>query len=90
MNTQPEALRLADYMHDHFDLFVTSNEFKTAAELRRLHSVNAELMEAYRKMRNSAAGYSNYCDDNASVRRCERDFTEAEVLYRAAIAKAQE
>ena len=43
MNTQqPEALRLADALdcHDHIGMS------KAAAELRRLHSVNAELLEA--------------------------------------------
>ena len=41
---QPEALRLADYMHDHFDLFVTSDEFKTAKELRRLYESQQEML----------------------------------------------
>jgi hypothetical protein len=77
---------------------------EAAAELRRLVAENKllherhhfdngvlkELLEAYRKMRNSAAGYSNFCDDNANTRRCERDFVAAEALYRAAIAKAEE
>ena len=51
MNTQPEALRLADY----FDRFEKSSHrtedgeplhVAAAAELRRLHEVNAELLEA--------------------------------------------
>ena len=46
MSAQPVALRLANYMHDNFDLFPASDEFKTAAELRRLHEVNAELLKA--------------------------------------------
>ena len=60
---------------------------ETAAELRRLHEVNAELMKAYRIMCNSAAGYSNYCEDSANTRRCEREFEEAEAIFCAAIAK---
>ena len=42
MSTQPEALRLADALdcHDHIGMS------KAAAELRRLHSVNADLLEA--------------------------------------------
>jgi hypothetical protein len=44
MNTQqPEALRLADLI-DHGSIS-TQIERETAAELRRLHSVNAELLE---------------------------------------------
>ena len=86
MNTQPEALRLADAI-DYPDV---SFGIKAAAELRRLHEVNQELIKAYRKMYNSAASYSNYCEDSASTRRCERDFEEAENIFRAAIAKIGE
>jgi hypothetical protein len=43
MNTQPEALRLANYFdyHGFFD-----SDRKAAAELRRLHEANQELLEA--------------------------------------------
>lgn len=43
----------------------------------------AKLREVYRKMCNAAAGYSNCCEDSASVRRCEREYEEAEAMYRA-------
>jgi hypothetical protein len=62
---------------------------RLVAENERLHEMNQELTKAYNKMRNSAAGYSNFCDDNANTRRCERDYVAAEYLYRAAIAKAE-
>lgn len=52
-------------------------------ELDRLRAENAKLRAAYRKMCNAAAGYSNYCEDSASVRRCEREYEEAEAMYRA-------
>jgi hypothetical protein len=39
VSTQPEALRLADYLD-------IDGKHKCAAELRRLHAVNAELLEA--------------------------------------------
>ena len=42
MSTQPEALRLADEL----DGTVKTGYWEAAAELRRLHSVNAELLEA--------------------------------------------
>jgi hypothetical protein len=59
-------------------------------QIEDLKAVNAELLEAYIKMRASAAGYSNFCDaDNANTIRCERNYVAAEVLYRAAIAKAE-
>jgi hypothetical protein len=42
---QPEALRLAERLENHF--YCTIGEMdQAAAELRRLHSVNAELLEA--------------------------------------------
>jgi hypothetical protein len=44
MSTQPEALRLADELDQgDFDFEI---QYQAAAELRRLHSVNAELLEA--------------------------------------------
>ncbi len=39
--------------------------------------------KAFQKMRNVAAGYSNHCEDNGSTRRLEREFTEAEEMFRA-------
>ena len=100
MTDKPEALRLADALETRAITF--RDKAEAAAELRRLHAENEllherhhfdngvlkELLEAYRKMRNSAAGYSNFCDDNANTRRCERDFVAAGALYRAAIQAA--
>jgi len=43
MNKQPEALRLADELETEW---ITPLEFRSAAELRRLHQVNQELVEA--------------------------------------------
>jgi hypothetical protein len=45
MSTQPEALRLAECLEEpEFATFVQMKE--AAAELRRLHEVNQELLEA--------------------------------------------
>jgi hypothetical protein len=44
MNTQPEALRLADRLHEYWDSY--DEEYQAASELRRLHEVNQELVEA--------------------------------------------
>jgi len=44
MNTQPEALRLADHLQEYWDSY--DEEYHAAAELRRLHEVNKELVEA--------------------------------------------
>jgi mannose/fructose-specific phosphotransferase system component IIA len=44
VTTQPEALRLADLLGG--DPNSKAQHIEAAAELRRLHSVNAELLEA--------------------------------------------
>jgi mevalonate kinase len=44
MNTQPEALRLAELLEN--SLKATFNTEEAAAELRRLHEVNQELLKA--------------------------------------------
>jgi hypothetical protein len=52
MSTQPEALRLAkelELVHQGHADEGPSTFSEAAAELRRLHSVNAELLEALRK-----------------------------------------
>ncbi len=75
MNKQSEALRLADILESWKG--VGSNE--AAAELRRLHEVNAELVEALQDIRD------NYdCDENAHKygSRCRS------CVARAVIAKA--
>ncbi len=46
MSTQPEALRLADALES--DVVYGDTDTQAAAELRRLHAVNAELLEALR------------------------------------------
>lgn len=43
---QPEALRLADWLFDNVEHM---NHADAAAELRRLHALNAELLEALKK-----------------------------------------
>ena len=40
------------------------------------------LEKAYLKARNSAAGLTNYCEESASVRHCEKELEEAETLFR--------
>jgi hypothetical protein len=45
MNTQPEALRLADELEN---TPFESTRYEAAAELRRLHEANQELLEALR------------------------------------------
>ena len=83
MSTQPEALRLADAICDYSRLgFETEEAAKkrhnkdrrdAAAELRRLHAVNEELLEALKAIR-----------DDEGTRLDWRIYDKA----RAAIAKA--
>ncbi len=73
---QPEALRLADLLDGSFPEACAPS---AADELRRLHEVNAELVEALQDIRD------NYdCDENAHKygSRCRS------CVARAAIAKA--
>jgi len=48
MNTQPEALRLAELLDGTHVVSASTNSRceQAAAELRRLHALNAELLEA--------------------------------------------
>ena len=56
MSEQPAALRLADELDTEFTQGRVSNHSgrKAAAELRRLHKVNQELLDALKAIRNSA------------------------------------
>jgi hypothetical protein len=76
MDEKPEALRLADQMLHYWDERGPDAE-KVAAELRRLHEVNGELLEALMAI---AEGCSFPADD---VQRAIRD------RARTAIAKAE-
>lgn len=52
MSTQPEALRIAAWLEETVPgVEVSPMETKAAAELRRLHEVNQELLAALRKIR---------------------------------------
>lgn len=50
MNEQSEALRLADYIQSRTRPIDSGTALMAAAELRRLHSLNAELLEALRNL----------------------------------------
>lgn len=52
MSKQPEALELADWLSNS-DSFPTRQMYRAAAELRRLHAVNADLLEALQDLRNN-------------------------------------
>ena len=74
MNTQPEALRLADALEGD-----DSYDNQAAAELRRLHALNQELLEALKAL---------MCDHGGS--RAVSSDDDRAIKARAAIAKAGE
>jgi len=58
-------------------------------ELQKLRQEKAELIElikrtekAYQLARNAAAGLTNYCEESASVRGCEKELEQSEYMYR--------
>lgn len=62
--------------------------------MRELIDAADKAKRAYWLARNSAAGLTNYCEESANSRRCERELGEAERIYRdsgfeAALARAQ-
>ncbi len=72
---QPEALRLADAIGEG-GFYSREDQYKAAAELRRLHSVNEQLLEALEEF-------------VAEFEGCYADAEPAMVKARAAIAAAK-
>jgi hypothetical protein len=70
MNKQPEALRLADF---YGGMPTCEEDIKAAAELRRLHEVNAELVEALKRL----SLYVAYNGDDWVQREAEVAITKA-------------
>ena len=61
MTTQPETLRLADTLEKHLG---GNTATKAADELRRLHKVNTELLDALRL----SADHAHWRDIEAQIR----------------------
>ena len=74
MNEQPEALRIADWFEGGYG----GCEYEAAAELRHLHALNQELLEALKEIVDAA--------DGTGWDQLDASFSKA----RAAIAKAGE
>ena len=72
MNKQPEALRLADALEE-LDVQFSQTGLcgEAAAELRRLHALNQELLEALKDMldnhEDACTGYGEGAADKARV-----------------------
>ena len=85
MNTQqPEALQFADEIFKEFPYYKKGHQW--SAELRRLHSVNAELLEALKQ----AEPMLQSMLDNTTRALPQYKKMPALDQVRAAIAKAQE
>jgi hypothetical protein len=85
VTTQPEALRLADRL-DVGEISYTGM-CKAATELRRLHSVNAELLEALKWIDRRCPKHLLDSDPHKIHREAAYD---AGASARAAIARAEE
>ena len=88
---QPEALRLADWLELHA---IDGMERKAAAELRRLHATNKELLEALKASEEKLRAWEYIVEGEwgelRSEEEMEADRAWSEQVYaaRAAIAKA--
>lgn len=83
MSAQPEALRLADILHDSNSLFGSETDRQAAAELRRQHALIEQMLEALhigrdfawmhlQNMREAYRGYpSRYAADEAYLARID-------------------
>ena len=80
MTTQPEALRLADWMEWNDASMEVQNE--AAAELRRLHESNQELLTALKKVHHAMV----HVELSDSSR---QEWEEARTTAHGAIARAE-
>jgi hypothetical protein len=78
-DTKPEALRLADELES---FCVDAPVFQAADELRRLHEVNAELLEALKQT-------MSWIDNWSPEFTYDPDWSNHEDKAKAAIAKAE-
>ena len=83
MNTQPEALRLAEWFEGGYG----GCELDAAAELRRLHEVNQELVEALEIILDSKPFVG--MNPNATVGSPYAVEWNVHTIARAALAKAK-
>ncbi len=98
MSEQPEALRLADDLEAFAAHGGGAMDRRAAAELRRLHAVNAELLEALKNTTvNLIAAVSLLKSGGKKAAASDKMFTQMLADYtnsfergRAAIAKAEE
>jgi hypothetical protein len=86
MNTQPEALRLADELDSTCPYF---NAKQAAAELRRLHEVNQMLVERL-ELANQALETIQIDITDSRLIHAENEIAIAKAIVKATLAKAKE
>jgi hypothetical protein len=84
MNTQPEALRLADILQHKIPTILCLE--RAAAEMRRLHEVNQELVKVLKKF--SDFVHSEEASTDGEVVYCASSITHLAFSARDALAKA--
>ena len=83
MSTQPEALRLADFLDSEDHMINSKHIVEAAAELRRLYELNQDLLEALIKLLDMHECCEAGFPPETELRFAIRD------MARAAIAKAR-
>ena len=73
MNKEPEALRLADSLEELYARTLTAT--RAAAELRRLHSLNQELLEGLRVSKAGEKLCEKVLKARAAIAKAERTTT---------------
>jgi hypothetical protein len=70
--------------NDYSDVLLNAaNAFEsTLKQLAECQAREKVLRQAYYLVRNSAAGLTNYCEESANLRRCEKELEQGEALFR--------
>jgi len=89
MSAQPEALRLANALEKVAKAIdFTKLALQTAAELRRLHQANTDLLEALTRLSTAAMARENVMGDVCTLFAAQAAVRDANVQAQAAIAAA--
>jgi hypothetical protein len=89
MSAQPEALRLANALEKVAKAIdFTKLALQTAAELRRLHQANTDLLEALTRLSTAAMARENVMGDVCTLFAAQAAVRDANVRAQAAIAAA--
>lgn len=85
MNWQPDDI--PKEVHEHYEREAEKRE--STQQYIDVAEVIKKFNKAYRLAYNSAAGLANYCEESASVRRCERELEEADQIYQSILFEVE-